>query len=99
MINIANIVKTRVEITDQNDMEDPQAGEILPPALYEDWFAFCTECKGLWQLQDPALDGLIKLGYELAWQQLKPHFKAALPYFEAGVRDTRLGQADAASDM
>ena len=69
--------------------------EPLPPMLYEDWLAFCIECKGLGQLQDKTVDGLIKLGYELAYQQLKPMLKAALPYYETGLRDTRLGQADA----
>ena len=82
-------------MTDPNDMEDPQAGEILPPLLLDDWYAFCMECKGLGQLQSQAIDGAIKLGYELAWQQLKQLMQAALPYFEAGVRDTRLKQADA----
>lgn len=68
--------------------------EPLPPPMHENWLAFCAECKGLGQLQSPILDGLIKLGMELAWYQLKPHLTAALPYFEAGVRDTRLKPAD-----
>ena len=75
-------------MTDPNDMEDPQAGEILPPELYEDWFAFCTECKRLGQLHSPMIDGAIKLGYDLAWQQLKPYMMAALPHYEAGLINT-----------
>ena len=75
-------------MTDPNDMEDQQEGEMLPPELYEDWFAFCTECKRLGQLHSPMIDGAIKLGYDLAWQQLKPYMMAALPYYEAGLTNT-----------
>lgn len=49
-------------MTDPNDMEDQQEGEMLPPELYEDWFAFCMECKELEQLHSPMIDGAIKLG-------------------------------------
>lgn len=45
--------------------------------------------------QNSVADKFVKVGMELAWQQLKPLMQAALPYFEAGVMDTRVGQADA----
>jgi hypothetical protein len=32
---------------------------------------------------------------EMCFELLQPLMQAALPYFEAGVRDTRSGQADA----
>jgi hypothetical protein len=36
-----------------------------------------------------------KRGMECCYKLLLPYIKAALPYFEAGVRDTRSGKADA----
>jgi len=45
--------------------------------------------------QNSVADKFVKVGMELAWQQLKPLMQAALPYYEAGVCDTRLGPADA----
>ena len=83
------------KITDPTDMEDPQAGEVLPPMLLEAWYAFCIECSGLLQHRNPALADLIKFGMELSYQQLKPYMQAALPHYEAGVRDTRMRPADA----
>ena len=82
-------------MTDPNDMEDPQAGEVLPPMLYEVWWAMAMRVKPRGQTQNSACDKMIKQGMELAYQQLKPLMQAALPYFEAGVCDTRTGQADA----
>lgn len=75
-------------------MEDPQAGEILPPMLYEDWFINCLARVPVGE-QDILYDAYVKLGMELAYQYLQPYLKAALPYYEAGLRDTRMGQADA----
>ena len=74
---------------DPNDMEDPQSGEILPPMLYDLFWSYCLSVHG----EVYALS--VKAGMELAWKQLKPLMQAALLYFEAGVRDTRLAQADA----
>ena len=33
-------------MTNHNDMEDPQAGEILPPILYEAWWSEDTVISG-----------------------------------------------------
>ena len=82
-------------MTDPNDMEDPQAGEILPPMLYEVWWAMAMRVKPRGQTQNSACDKMIKQGMELAYQQLKPLMQAALPHYEAGVKDTMFGQADA----
>lgn len=76
---------------DHNDMEDPQRGEILPPMLLEDCWENRVSDGGVYSNYDRAF----KDGMEFAWQQLKPLMQAALPYFEAGVHDTRSGQADA----
>ena len=81
---------------DDNDMEDPQAGEILPPMLLESWYAICLECSDMGYNQDDMMlhYGLIKIGMEAAFLQLKPYMQAALPHYEAGLRDTRMEQAD-----
>jgi len=78
-------------MTDPNNMEDPQAGEILPPMLYEAWWA----CVAQNDSESVYEDELVKRGMECACAALKPLMQAALPYFEAGVRDTRMGPADA----
>ena len=77
-------------MTDPNDMEDPQAGEILPPMLYEAYWENRVSDGGVYSNYDRAF----KDGMEFALQQLKPLMQAALPYYEAGVCDTRTGQAD-----
>ncbi len=84
-------------MTDPNDMEDPQAGEILPPILLEAWYVICLGNENLSQDSsvNESVDRLIKIGMELAYQQLKPLMQAALPYYEAGVKDTRIEPADA----
>ena len=90
MINITNIVKTKVLI-EPVDQEATQSGEILPPMLYD---LYWNDCMSIYT-RNAGEDRAFKAGMELAWQQLKPLMQAALPYFEAGVRDTRLAQADA----
>ncbi len=82
-------------MTDHNDMEDPQAGEVLPPMLLENWYAFCLESKSQGEHDAAFIHSVLKIGMEIAWKSLHPYLKAALPYFEAGVCDTRSGQADA----
>ena len=77
-------------MTDPNDMEDPQAGEILPPMLYEAWWENC-----LCDIEICESNRIFRRGMEFAYKQLKPLMQAALPYYEAGVHDTRSGQADA----
>ena len=81
-------------MTDPNDMEDPQAGEILPPILYEAWWSEDTVISG--SQGGIAMEGMgFKRGMEFCFVKLLPLLKAALPYYEAGVMDTRTGQADA----
>ena len=75
-------------MTDPNDMEDPQAGEILPPILYDLFWNDAISFNGELQVLH------FKAGMECVYQALLPRMQAALPYYEAGVRDTRLGQAD-----
>ena len=76
-------------MTDHNDMEDPQAGEILPPMLYDLFWNEAISFNGELKVLH------FKEGMECVYQALKPIMQAALPYFEAGVHDTRSGQADA----
>ena len=76
-------------MNDLNDMEDPQAGEILPPMLYELFWNEAISFNGELQVLH------FKAGMECVYHALKPLMQAALPYYEAGVKDTRLGQADA----
>ena len=76
-------------MTDPNDMEDPQAGEILPPMLYDLFWERAISFNGELKVLH------FKAGMECVYQALKPLMQAALPYFEAGVCDTRTGQADA----
>ena len=82
-------------MTNPNDMEDPQAGEVLPPMLLENWYAFCLESESQNKNNAACINSVLKIGMEIAWKSLHPYLKAALPYFEAGVCDTRSGQADA----
>ena len=76
-------------MTDPNDMEDPQAGEVLPPMLYDLFWERAISFNGELKVLH------FKAGMECVYQALLPYLKAALPYFEAGVCDTRTGQADA----
>lgn len=76
-------------MTDPNDMEDPQAGEILPPMLYDLFWERAISFNGELKVLH------FKAGMECVYQALKPLMQAALPYFEAGVHDTRSGQVDA----
>ena len=68
--------------------------EPLPPMLHASWAAFCDECRDSGQIESTLLDGLIKLGFELCWDDLKPLLTAAMPCVEAMARDTRIAQAD-----
>ena len=68
--------------------------EPLPPMLHASWSAFCDECRDSGQLESPLFDGLIKLGFELCWNDLKPLLAVAMPCVEAMARDTRMAQAD-----
>ncbi len=83
-------------MTDPNDMEDPQVGEVLPPMLLE---AYWTDVMAITSEERDCdvvdADRYIKHGVELCFKTLLPHMQAALPYYEAGVKDTRIGQADA----
>lgn len=76
-------------MNDHKDMEDPQAGEILPPMLYDLFWNDAISFNGELQVLH------FKAGMECTYQALKPYLRAALPHYEAGLRDTRLGQADA----
>lgn len=76
-------------MTDPNDMEDPQFGEILPPMLYDLFWNEAISFNGELKVLH------FKAGMECVYQALLPYLKAALPYYEAGVHDTRSGQADA----
>jgi hypothetical protein len=79
------------EITEE-DPEDPQAGEILPPMLLDRYWMDCMSWPGDRRSQSENV--VFKQGMELAYEQLKPHLKAALPCVEAIARDTRLKEAD-----
>jgi len=80
-------------MTDPNDMEDPQASEILPPMLLEDWYADRIERGGV--ITNKIDDALVKYGMQRSYELLLPLMQAALPYYEAGLCDTRMGPADA----
>ena len=91
-------------MTDPNDMEDPQAGEVLPPMLYEAWWAFSMDAQSRAERLNKNAEfvrllsvntKITKVGMEMCFELLQPLMQAALPYFEAGVMDTRVGQADA----
>ena len=91
-------------MTDHNDMEDPQAGEILPPMLYEAWWAFSMDAQSRAERLNKDAEfvrllsvhtKIAKVGMEMCFELLQPLMQAALPYFEAGLCDTRTGQADA----
>ena len=91
-------------MTDPNDMEDPQAGEVLPPMLYEAWWAFSMDAQSRAEHLNKDAEfvrllsvntKIAKVGMEMCFELLQPLMQAALPYFEAGVCDTRTGQADA----
>jgi hypothetical protein len=73
---------------DPNDMEDPQAGEILPPMLLELFW------QGALTFNGDLHDQHFKAGMECTYKALLPLLKFALPYCEAGLRDTRIAQAD-----
>ena len=75
-------------MTDPTDMEDPQAGEILPPMLYDLFWERAISFNGELKVLH------FKAGMECVYKALKPLMQAALPYFEAGVCDTMKGQAD-----
>ena len=68
--------------------------EPLPTMLHASWAAFCDECRDSGQLESTLFDGLIKLGFELCFNDLRPLLTAALPCVEAMERDTRMAQAD-----
>ena len=76
-------------MTDHNDMEDPQAGEVLPPMLYDLFWERAISFNGELKVLH------FKAGMECVYKALKPLMQAALPYFEAGLCDTRTVQADA----
>lgn len=77
---------------DSIDQEDPQAGEILPPMLLEAcWEALMDEHV---KYETCAEDRAFKAGMIHCFEALQPHMQAALPYYEARIRDTRLGRAD-----
>ena len=76
-------------MTDYNDMEDPQSGEILPPMLYDLFWDEAISFNGELKVLH------FKAGMECVYQALLPYLKSALPYYEAGVHDTRSGQVDA----
>ena len=76
-------------MTDPNDMEDPQFGEILPPMLYDLFWNEAISFNGELKVLH------FKAGMECVYQALKPLMQAAMPYYEAGVMDTRTGQTDA----
>ena len=76
-------------MTDPNDMEDPQFGEILPPMLYDLFWNEAISFNGELKVLH------FKAGMECVYQAILPYLKAALPYYEAGVMDTRSGQVDA----
>lgn len=78
-------------MTDPNDMEDPQAGEILPPMLLDAYWENRVSDGGIYSNYDRAF----KDGMEFCFQLLMPYLKAVLPHYEAGVKDTRLEPADA----
>lgn len=78
-------------MTDPNDMEDPQHGEILPPMLLDAYWENRASDGGVYSNYDRAF----KDGMEFALELHKPLMQAALPYYEAGVCDTRSVQADA----
>ena len=75
------------EMTDPNDMEDPQQSEILPPELYETWWNFCLDAGSNFD-KEYSWNGVFRMGMELAYQQLLPYMQAALPYYEAGLINT-----------
>ena len=81
--------------TQPQDQEDPQSGEILPPMLLEDWYADRIGRGGIITSDQATDDALVKYGMQRACELFRPYLKAALPYYEAGVRDTRIEQADA----
>ena len=76
-------------MTDPNDMEDPQAGEVLPPMLYDLFWNEAISFNGELKVLH------FKAGMECVYKALKPLMQAALPHYEAGVMDTRTGQVDA----
>jgi hypothetical protein len=73
-------------MTDPNDMEDPQAGEVLPPMLHDLFWERAISFDGELKVLH------FKAGMECVYQALKPLMQAALPHYEAGLPDTRVGQ-------
>ncbi len=79
-------------MTDSNDMEDPQAGEVLPPMLLEAWWEALVGEHVKYETR--AEDRAFKDGMVCCYETLHPFLDAALPCVEAMARDTRLRKAD-----